>query len=292
MMNKTFKSLIAIAAVAIFASGCTKVTVSPHERGKILSANGFEPELYQPGKYWVSWWNEMVFQESQTSVFTEKVPVKTTDRATVTVDIRFRGRIKDNPEIIQRMFVDIPAGPDRRISFGEAYNVYGRDVIRTVTRSIVSKYSAQDVQLHYDRISADIAAAIGPALAKGPIQVSNITVGNVVLPEAIQSRIDGAIGRQADEEKAKADAAILLIQKDNERLLAEADYQVKMAEAKAIRDYNRTIGEGITDELLELKRLEVTRLMAEAAKSGGASTVFMPVEGLVSPGAQMRMFQK
>ena len=53
----------------------------------------------------------------------------------------------------------------------------------------------------------------------------------------------------------------------------------------AVRDKNKIIGEGVTPELIELRRLEVLEAMA-----ANESAVFMPVEAMTSTGAQVRMF--
>lgn len=86
--------------------------------------------------------------------------------------------------------------------------------------------------------------------------------------------------------KEEAQAKIDLIKKKNERLLAEADYQIKLTKAKAIRDSNKIIGEGITDSLLKLRSLEVQEVMAH-----NKMAVFMPYEAFGSVGAQTRMYK-
>jgi len=86
--------------------------------------------------------------------------------------------------------------------------------------------------------------------------------------------------------KKKHRPRLILLKRKNERILAEADYQIEIIKAKAIRDKNKIIGQGVTPALIELRRLDVLEKMAE-----NESAVFMPVEGMMSPGAQIRMFK-
>jgi hypothetical protein len=66
--------------------------------------------------------------------------------------------------------------------------------------------------------------------------------------------------------------------------LAQADYEVRMTKAKAVRDENQITAAGLNPMLLEYRRLEVL----ENLGAKGNSTM-IPVEGLVNPIMQSKL---
>ena len=64
---------------------------------------------------------------------------------------------------------------------------------------------------------------------------------------------------------------------------------MRITKAKAVRDENLIVGEGVTKELLELKRLEVAQALA--ANSNESSKVFLPIEALTTVGANVDMLK-
>jgi len=114
-----------------------------------------------------------------------------------------------------------------------------------------------------------------------------VALGNIAYPEVVTAAINAAKERELAITKEQAQAEIELTKKKNERLLAEADYQIEITRAKAIRDKNKIIGEGVTPELLQLRALEVQAIMAE-----NKAAVFMPYEAMQTLGAQNRIYSK
>jgi regulator of protease activity HflC (stomatin/prohibitin superfamily) len=241
--------LAVLISLAATLSACGWDTVPPAYKGKILTTSGYSPEVLEPGKYTLWGRDEMVLIQTNT------------------------------------MFNDIMPGGDNVVSFEEVYNVYGRMTMRNKTREIISQYSVEEVHKNYSRLSGEIGKVVEKALLNTPLEISDIAMGSIAYPEVVTVAINAAKERTMAIEKEQAQAEIQLTKKKNERLLAEADYQIEITRAKAIRDKNKIIGEGVTEELIELRRLEVLEKMAE-----NNAAVFMPVEAMSSPGAQMRMF--
>ena len=284
------KYMIKILAVALcmgLLSACSWENVPPTAKGKILTTSGYTDDILVPGKYTLWGRDEMILLQTNTNTFREQVKVILQDKLTLVVDVRFRGRIAGTDAAINAMFNDIVPGPDMMVEFLEVYNVYGKMAVRNKTREIISQYSVEDVHKNYARLSGEIAQVLSAALAKTPLQISDIALGDIAYPPVVTKAVELAKERELAIKKEENQAIIDLTRKKNEKLLAEANYQVKMANARAIRDSNKTIGEGVTPALIELRRLEVLEKMAE-----NKSAVFMPVEGMSSVGAQVRMYQK
>lgn len=283
---KKFKILLIAAAIAL-TTGCSFEYIPPASKGKVLTTSGYNPETLQPGKYTLWGRDKMIILKTNTNTYLEGVTVILADKLKLEVDIRFRGRISGSDSIIDSMFNDIEAGDDSIVEFNEVYRIYGQAVVRNKTREILSQYTVEDVHKNYSRLSKSIGKAIQDGLKNTPIEVSEVSLGNIAYPKVVTEAVEQAKARDLSIKKEESQSRINLTRKKNERLLAEADYQIKLTKAKAIRDSNKIIGEGITEALLKLRALEVQEVMAE-----NNAAVFMPFEAFSSTGAQVRMYQK
>lgn len=284
---KAIINLLLVFVLLSTLTACGWDTVPPTAKGKILTTAGYSPDILEPGKYTLWGRDEMVLLQTNTNTFKETVKVVLADKLTLTAEVRFRGRIAGTQNVLNAMFNDVVPGGDAMVSFSEVYAVYGRMAVRNKTREIISQYSVEDVHKNYSRLSGEISKSLSVALENTPLEISDIALGDIAYPSVVTDAINAAKERNLAIAKQEAQAEIDLTKKKNERLLAEADYQIQITRAKAIRDKNKIIGEGVTSELIELRRLEVLEKMAE-----NESAVFMPVEAMSSTGAQMRMFSK
>lgn len=283
---KQIKFIVILCIFSMLYS-CGWEIVPPATKGKILTTSGYAPDVLEPGKYTLWGRDELVLLQTNTATYQENVKVILQDKLTLTATIRFRGRIAGTENIINSMFNDITPGADKIVAFNEVYAVYGKMAIRNKTREILSQYNVEDVHKNYARLSAEISKVLSVALKDSPLEISDIALGNIAYPKIVTDAVENAKKRRMDIEKEEAQAQIELVKKKNERLLAEADYQIEITKAKAIRDKNKIIGEGVTPALLKLRALEVQEAMA---KNGAA--VFMPYEAMSTTGAQVRMFSK
>jgi len=283
MMNLS-KVLLLTSAVVL--GGCSFHTVEPASKGKILTTSGYQPEVLEPGKYTLWGRDDMVILDTSSKVYNEsQIEVKLKDKLTLFVDVKFSGRISSNPSVVNTIFNDIVAGPDRLVAFDEVYSVYGRMIIRNKTREIISEYDVDDVHANYKRISQQLSDAVLESFKSTPIELSQVMIGNINYPDVINASIEANEERRLAIEKEEAQAAIDMTKKTNELVLAQKDYEIEITRAKAVRDANKIIGEGITEDLLALRALEV---QSEMAKNNSA--VFMPYEAMTSIGAQNRIY--
>lgn len=286
-MNKVMAMFVLVGAMVL--SGCSPVTVPPAHVGKLLTPSGYQPEILPSGKYWEGMREELVLIETKTDTYTENVKVVLKDKLTLRVEVRFQGRLKGDKNTLNAMFNDITAGPDKLVQFREVYAVYGKMAVQNKVREIVSQYSVDDVHKNYARLSGEISKVLITSLTNTPLEISSVAVGNIQYPDVVTKAIEASEERRLSIAKEEAQREIELTRKENERLIAEADYQVRMTKAKAVRDENRLLAEGITPALLQLKQLEVQQTLAENAGDG---TVYVPVEFGNSSGVSNRMFGK
>jgi len=278
---------VALVASATLITACSFDVVEPATKGKILGTAGYQKGVLEPGKYTLWGRDKMITLQTSTKAYTEKVDVILKDKLKLTVDVKFRGRIAGDPQTIDSMFNDIAAGEDDLIVFNEVYSIYGRMAIRNITRAVVSQYTVEDVHKNYTRLSSEIGKQALAAMVNTPIEVSDLALGLIEYPAVITDAINAAKQRDLAIKKEEAQARIDMVRKENEQVMAKADYEIEITKAKTTRDANKILGASITPQLLDLKRLEALRLMAS-----NQNAVFMPVEAMSSTGAQIRMFGK
>lgn len=175
------------------------------------------------------------------------------------------------------------------ISLQRIYGIYGQMIVQNAAREVLNQYSVDEVHENYNRLSSELAQAIKPRLKNVPLEMSDVTIQNIDYPDVAVAAINNAEERRLDIEREKAQNEIDLLRKKNERALAEAEYQTRMVKARTIRDENRTIAEGISPELLEYYRIENQEIFAN---NSGEGTTYIPIEGMSSVGAQVRMFSE
>ena len=287
---------IVAAILAFLALFTFMVWVSGYERiqpatvGKILAPSGFQEEVLEPGRVWVPPFRKLIILDTSTVRKDEQVTVILDDKISVPFDVRFRMRLSDNPDVINRMFDDIRIGDSKTIDIDRVYDIYGQMIIENKAREIASKYDVDELHVNYDKLSDQIAAAVQPELKNTPLEMSQILVANMELPGVVTDAVEQAKQRELEIQKEKAQNEIELLRKQNERKLAEAEYETRMTKARTIRDESRTIAEGVSPELIEFRRLEIQEIFANHAASGNFT--FMPIEAISSIGGQVRMFNQ
>lgn len=281
-----FKKMICVMMLAVAMVGCSKVTVPPAAKGKILSAAGYSTDVKETGKYWLYLTEDMVILDTSTQTMAEQINVKMADDLTLGLQIRFRTRISGNEAVINSMFNDIKH-QNYQVTLPMVYGVYGKDVVQMVARSVLSKYKVPEVSTNFDKISKELNSELRAAMVGSPLEVSNITMGNLDYPD----QIDAAIKKQSEREMAiqteESDQAVKMVQKTNELKLAEADYAVRMKKAEALRDENKMTSAGLNAMLLQYRQLEVMEKMADSDNK-----VFVPYESLTNVGVQNRVFSQ
>lgn len=278
--------VVAVALMMTVLTGCGFYTVPPASKGKILSTSGYSADVKETGKYLLWGRDEMVVLDTSTQTMAENVSVKMQDNMTLNFQVRFRTRIAGNDKVINAMFNDI-THEAYQVSLPRVYAVYGKDVVQSVARSVVGKYKTEDVGVNFDKITNDLHQELVKRMVNSPLEVSNITLANIVYPDVITKAIEAQQERKLAIETEANNQAVEMVKKENELKLAQADYEIRMTRAKALRDENKTTAEGLNPMLLEYRRLEVLESMTK-----NNNAVFVPYEGLGSSGVSNRMFAK
>lgn len=283
------KKLILGSVLAVSAlTGCNRVTVDPAQLGKVLSPSGYSSELLVTGKHTLGMREDLVVLDISTNTYSERMNVILKDKLTLTFEVKYTGRIRNDQKVINAMFNDITHGGDYKITFTEIYRIYGQPKVRNISREIMSQYTVEDVHANYARISEEIAFAMTEALKGSPISLSGVSLGEIKYPDVVTAAVSEAKERNMQIERETAQAKIDLLKKKNDLALIKADREIELTKAKTVADANKIMGESVTDSLLELKRIEVNKILAEG--SNESSKIYIPIEGMTSTGAQVSMY--
>ena len=261
-MKKILTMLVALVMI-IGLTGC-KEKVPQGTIGKILGPTGFQPDVYPPGMVEVdngpltrtSMREKLILVETTTQKFVEPIKVLLKDKLTLTFSVIFRGRITSNKKLQQVIFNDMQLSGNR-LTTKEVYYVYGKMIIMNTARSVVSKYNVDEVNKNYARITNELYNALVPKLKNLPIEISDVTIGEIKYPEIVTKAVEKAKEKQMKiaETRAKAQMAIVKLKAQEEQ--AKTLYKIKLLEAKRIRDYNKMTSVGITKDLITLRKLEL-----------------------------------
>lgn len=268
-MKKIVKYLLSTVLVALMFAGCSEQVPQGHV-GKILTKNGFAPEVFPPSKVWVDNGvfsinpDKLILVETTTKKYNEPITVLLSDKLELHAEVVFRCRINsDDARILNTIFNDIKLD-DAVITTDEVYNIYAKMIILNTARSVISKYNVDEVNQNYERITIELYQAVKPKLENLPIEISDITIGNVRYPASVTAAIEKANERRMLITQEEANVQIALTKAKGQEEVAKASYNIKMLEAKQTKDYNQMISSGLTKELLELKQLELETLKVQA----------------------------
>jgi hypothetical protein len=277
----------ALAMIAVVAlQGCSFEVIPPAFKGKILTTSGYNPEILEPGKETLWGRDELVLLETGTRTVAETITVKMDDKLDLTFDVRFRTRIGGDKKVLNQMFNDIQV-KEKRVTLQQVYGVYGLDVVQSVSRSVVGKYKTEDVGANFDKITADLSERLVKAMVNSPLEVSNVTLGNLKYPKVITEAIEKQQERLLAIETETNQQAIETVKRDNQLRLAQLDRDIELTKAKTLRDANAITADGLSPALLQYRALDVQEKMAE-----NDAAVFVPYEAFGTAGMSNRIFNK
>jgi prohibitin 1 len=129
--------------------------------------------------------------------------------------------------------------------------------LRSSIRSVTASHSANALYTGgREQVAQQIYTELASQLGSKGIEVQNILLRDIQLPQMLKSSIEA---KQQAEQDALRMAFVL--QKEKQ----EADR--KRIEAQGIRDFQQTVSQGISQQLLEWKGIEATERLATSANS-------------------------
>lgn len=292
MKNQVKAVFMGLAAV--FLVGCGElVEVEPASVGKVLTKAGYLPETVPPSRFRLpacfAYCDKMVTLEVSDSSLKEVMPVfMPKDKLNLTVEIRGTYSIPNDDRTIDSIYDRIkPARVEGNlvIPSSKIYDVYGRQAVRGIVRSEVTKYTIQEILANRESIGLKIHEQISKKLAasKTPMHISRFELADLQPPKIIVEAQEAAKEREIGIQKAEAEAQIRIVEAERELEIAKADRLVEREKAEAIAEQNRIAAASITPKVLAYKKLEtMERVYSKLAESDNVVIVPLDSSGVNS----------
>jgi prohibitin 1 len=236
-------ALLVLAVIFVYAS----VAYVPAGHVGVLTLFGrVTGDVLSEGTHFVNPFKGNNTMSIRTQELKETASVPSDEGLVMTLDTSLLFRL--NPEKAADVFQKI--GPN----FVE---VVVEPTLRSSIRSVTASNSASALYTGgRERVADQIYKELASQLASRGIEVQNILLRDIQLPQMLKSSIEA---KQQAEQDALRMAFVL--QKEKQ----EADR--KRIEAQGIRDFQQTVSQGISQQLLEWKGIEATERLATSTNS-------------------------
>jgi prohibitin 1 len=235
--------ILALVLIMIYAS----VAYVPAGHVGVLTLFGrVTGDVLPEGTHFVNPFKANNTMSIRTQELKETASVPSDEGLVMTLDTSLLFRL--NPEKASDVFQKI--GPN----FVE---VVVEPTLRSSIRSVTASHSANALYTGgREQVAQQIYTELASQLAGKGIEVQNILLRDIQLPQMLKSSIEA---KQQAEQDALRMAFVL--QKEKQ----EADR--KRIEAQGIRDFQQTVSQGISQQLLEWKGIEATERLATSTNS-------------------------
>lgn len=254
--------------LALFTvSGCTCGTVPSGHGGIVFDSfgQGTQKELFGEGLHVLRVGKDLIVYDMRVQEMKEELNVLSNNGLDLRVDASVRYRA-DAPKLFELhtqtgpRYADILVGP----------------IVRSEARKVFGRYAPEEIySSKREQIEKEIYDEVTKALQGKHVIVEAILVRDVFLPEAIRQAIADKLAEEQRSQKMRFTL-------DKERQEAER----KQIEAEGIAKYQSIVRQGLTEEYLRLKGIEVTEKLASSSNSkiivvgsgssGGLPLVYQP----------------
>ncbi len=237
-----------VVLLLIFGSQMFYV-LKPGERGVIFKkfGGGLDKEnIFVPGFHVVAPWNDLIRYDVREQKAEETMDVLDKGGLSINVDVTiifnpFYDKIGDLHENIGANFISVMVIPN----------------VRSSVRAVTGRYTAEEIySTKRGEVEAEIIESTRNALAEKNIEMKDLLIRSIALPETIRAAIESKLQQQQEA---------LAYKYRLERETSEADRM--RIEAQGIADYNRIISQSLTTNILKQKGIDATLKLAESANS-------------------------
>ncbi|MEQ9221268.1 MAG: prohibitin family protein [Cyclobacteriaceae bacterium] len=233
---KTKISILIVATITLFVSGCSVVKPGTHAMKWKPYGKGLQTEeVFKDGVVWHMPWNGVVRYNVQWQTFTENVAILTKDELHIPITVSVTLR----PIQAELAQLELEVGQD-----------YYQNVVKpefvSLTRNIFAGYEYKVVSPKSPEIEAAIYRQLVTNIEGKHLEIDNITIDHIKYPPVVTSAVDRKLAVEQD-----------IQQKDYEIQIAEKQAEIQRTLAKGQRDAQQIIDAGLTQKYLQYKALEV-----------------------------------
>lgn len=262
---------ILLAAAAALLAGCgDRVEVPPAHVGKVMTKDGYQPELIGTSKFRLApcfaYCDKLVVLDVSDRSTPESMQIFIpTDKLELSVDVQTT--LSLNPQKTESLFGTITPEETKAgavIPWTRVYNTYAKQIVLTETREYLSQYSIAEIASSMEKVNNDLRMLLSKALAdKTPFDVRYVGITGVKYPRIITQAQENAAERREQIQQEEAQLQISKVRLERELQEARLQRQIDFERAESEAAAQRVQREAVDSRVLELRKLENERLWIE-----------------------------
>ncbi len=242
-------SVVGIVVLLLIFGSQMFYVLKPGERAVVFKkfTGGLEKDnILIPGFQIIAPWNDLIRYDVKEQKAEETMDVLDKGGLSINVDVTiifnpFYDKIGYLHENIGINFVSVMLIPN----------------VRSAVRAVTGRYTAEEIySTKRGEVEAEIIEATRTALAEKNIEMKDLLIRSITLPEKIKAAIESKLQQQQEA---------LAYKYRLERETSEADRM--RIQAQGIADYNRIISASLTSNILKQKGIDATLELANSANS-------------------------
>ena len=242
-------SVVAIVVLLLIFGSQMFYVLRPGERGVVFKkfAGGLDKDnIFTPGFQVIAPWNDMIRYDVREQKSEEPMDVLDKGGLSISVDVTiifnpYYDKIGYLHENIGVNYVSVMLIPN----------------VRSAVRAVTGRFTAEEIySTKRAEVEASIIEATRLALSEKDIDMKDLLIRSITLPEKIKAAIESKLQQQQEA---------LAYQYRLERETSEADRM--RIQAQGIADYNRIISASLTSNILKQKGIDATLELSKSANS-------------------------
>lgn len=252
-LKGNYSGMILLAGMVFIFSQCS--VIKPGFNGVLNKplGDGIKVEkVYEDGFTWKSPWNRMIKYNIQLNSYQENVSILSSDELHTTIALSVI--LRPIPEKLPYLALEIGDDYYTRIVKPEFYSV---------SRSITAEYPYNMLSIKSPEIENRILEELKSRLEGKHIELNKVTLDHIMYSPVVTRATDQKLATQQQVE-----------QKSYEIEIAEKEAEIQRINARGQRDAQQIIDQGLTQQYLQFKALEVQNKLSESPNS---TFYFVPI---------------
>jgi regulator of protease activity HflC (stomatin/prohibitin superfamily) len=261
---------IMMLSTLFVCTGCQTKVVPPGTIVIVLESDGTS-QIYTKGSY-LAWGRDRIyFVDTKLKSFTEQMKILCNDNINMSVDVKWIGSFNPTKENIKTIKEKVPAKTittgditGYQLSLVQFYNTAMKDIIRANTRSVVSKYSTDNIRESREKIQKEISSRVLKRFNSlgYPVTSTDIMVSNLDYPPEITMQRKAIKAAQLENEKQAALARAAIEQAKREAGIAREQGKAQVERARADATANKIRSESLTPQIIQMRQWDVLETIA------------------------------
>lgn len=260
--------LIVVCALALSTMGCTTELPVGHV-GMIMSADGLQKQVYQPGRHFVGPLSSLLLIEKQELKAKETLSILCKDDLNFAFDLVIRTRLDaDDAKSVATVLERQGANLNNRnvLTTQFLYNTYVQPAARSIARTVVAKYETTEIRENRDKIQKAINDELIKSLKGTPMEIMAVYTSNFDYPKVITDAMTLAKKSEVDIKRTEIDKTKRILAAKADREVAEERKATRVAEAESEAAYNTIVAQSVSTNYLKLREIELDLARVEADK--------------------------